>query len=64
MEVAWVRLSKLLAEQLEAKGDLAGAANISHELQVELTVLMLKLQVVGILYTGCFFKMPHPPKKI
>ena len=44
-----MRLSKLLAKELEAKGDLVGAANISHELQVELAVLMLKLQVVEVL---------------
>ena len=48
MEAAWVRLTNLLAEELEAKGDLAGAANISHQLQVVvltqfMTVLLLKL---------------------
>ena len=35
LKPAWARLSKLLVEDLEAKGDLAAAANVSHELKVE-----------------------------
>ena len=41
MKPAWARLSKLLVEELEAKGDLAGAANVSHESKVSLSVAIL-----------------------